>query len=328
MSTVTDWADGAVCDEVSTPATDTWRALGIDERKVNYGDYRNDLAPALKFRVGRVFVDVGRVTQGVNPDILAREIVEYEQSTWATGGISQNDDIDSLKVVMGLAREYRRELEESARQDEYDALVEGNVITIDKVEQFEKWLSSQGDNGSDKRPVNKRGPNPRSKRPVPDEALAALRQRPWTKHRLACELLWTLGIRAEELLDLRAHNFTDRPGYVWVNRRKGGEQPWLPLIDSLMHPELQAYLDEALMGLAADDPVIDLTYSALYWWIRRNLNAAPHMFRHDIVKRLMDKGCTARQAQTWLGHRSIVTTYGYMEGSVESIVDKLTCQVD
>lgn len=196
-----------------------------------------------------------------------------------------------------------------------------NTPAISETEQ-NKPAQPKSDNGNGKK---KRKHYANARRPVPDEALHELRQHPWNEHRLACELLYALGIRAEELLDLRREDFEKRPGYVWVNRRKGGEQPWLPLLDKLMHPELLGFLTKWLekMPDAPDSKVFTLRYPAFYQWCRRNLKVAPHMFRHGIAERLDEASCNPRQIQSWLGHKSLQTTMGYLSPSIEGIARKL-----
>lgn len=160
-----------------------------------------------------------------------------------------------------------------------------------------------------------------AKRPVPEEALRCLRLHPWTEHRLACELLWALGIRAEELLDIRRKDLETRPGWVYIGRRKEGEQPWLPLLDSLTHPDLRENLTKALVKLPGEPKtqVFTLSYPALYQWCRRNLRVAPNMFRYGIADRLSAAGCNPREIQLWLGHKSITSTVQYLNPSGERV---------
>jgi len=139
-----------------------------------------------------------------------------------------------------------------------------------------------------------------------------------------------LGIRRQELLDLKAADIDLETNSLLVVSGKGAKSRRLPL-----NREAQVALREWL-ALRPDHPnnpwlwPLDTRRRVGHGWLKdmfERLRAIsglhdhvkPHSIRHSAASRMHRAGASLRDVQVFLGHSSVVTTAGYLHASEESL---------
>lgn len=175
-----------------------------------------------------------------------------------------------------------------------------------------------------------RAPRPQRKLPSfvsESQAEAAMRPLPDEKEEgrnsVLLELLYGSGLRASELVGLRAGQIDLSSGLVRVTG-KGGKQRIVPLTR-----ECLKRLGPFMAGLEPDKPVFtgsrggQLGRRQLQRIVARRLRAAghggkasPHVLRHSFATHLLDRGADLKAVKELLGHSSLSTTQIYTHVSV------------
>jgi tyrosine recombinase XerC len=136
------------------------------------------------------------------------------------------------------------------------------------------------------------------------------------------ELLYSSGIRVQELCQLNAEDVDLWSGLVRVFG-KGGKERMVPVGGTALK-RIHAYLDTRMpkdrrgsplflnpRGTRLSDRGARLVVSR---WVRRaalQQKISPHSFRHSFATHLLNRGCDLRTVQEMLGHRNLVTTQTY-----------------
>jgi integrase/recombinase XerC len=140
------------------------------------------------------------------------------------------------------------------------------------------------------------------------------------------EMLYGSGLRASELVGLKAGDIDLNSGLVRVTG-KGGKQRIVPLTR-----ESRKKLEPLLAGLAPGKPVFigarggPLGRRQLQRIVQRRLRSAghggkasPHVLRHTFATHLLDRGADLKAVKELLGHASLSTTQIYTHVSVERL---------
>jgi integrase/recombinase XerC len=178
-----------------------------------------------------------------------------------------------------------------------------------------------------------RAPRPERKLPSfvsESQAETAMRPIPGEKrgerNSALLELLYGSGLRASELVGLRAGDMDLASGLARVTG-KGGKQRIVPLTR-----ECLKRLGPLLAGLEPGKPVFTgprggrLSRRQLQRIVARRLRAAghggkasPHVLRHTFATHLLDRGADLKAVKELLGHSSLSTTQIYTHVSVERL---------
>ncbi len=154
------------------------------------------------------------------------------------------------------------------------------------------------------------------------------------RNKLTLMMLFGLGCRVSELIQLNIHDFNETQSWLTV-MGKGNKQRVVPLTENL-RTELKAYLETV-----RPDLIKDTTYSILIndrgnrpsrvdiwrWlssWSKRagfSEPIGPHQFRHGCATALLESGADLRSIQMLLGHSSLQTTQIYTTVTAKKLVE-------
>lgn len=156
------------------------------------------------------------------------------------------------------------------------------------------------------------------------------------RNQLTLLLLFGLGCRVTELIQLNLSDFNETEGWLSVIG-KGKKQRIIPLTDKL-YEELQAYLKHVRAELVRDktDSVlindrgkrpsrVDIWRWLAAWSTRAGFEepVSPHKFRHGCATALLEGGADLRSIQMLLGHSSIQTTQVYTNVSQKKLREEV-----
>ena len=147
------------------------------------------------------------------------------------------------------------------------------------------------------------------------------------RNRAMLETLYSCGLRASELTDLKISSLYFDEGFIQVSG-KGNKQRFVPIA-----PQTQKYIKiylkevrvhENIKPEATDTLFLNrrggkLTRAMIFTIIKQLAEKAgikktisPHTFRHSFATHLLENGADLRAIQQMLGHESITTTEIYM----------------
>jgi integrase/recombinase XerD len=148
------------------------------------------------------------------------------------------------------------------------------------------------------------------------------------------EILYSTGLRRQELVRLRLDDLEPERGVLRVREGKGRKDRVVP-IGSRALGWVVRYLREVRPGLvvAPDEGSLFLTrYGGpfrpgalsvhLRWYVRRALPGKAgscHVFRHTAATLMMENGADVRSVQELLGHATLETTQVYTHVSVAKL---------
>ncbi|NJO18472.1 MAG: tyrosine-type recombinase/integrase [Thioploca sp.] len=137
------------------------------------------------------------------------------------------------------------------------------------------------------------------------------------KHRLVVKLLYSCGVRLQELINLKREDIDFDQGIVTIKRGKGGKDR-ITIISQGIKDDLIKYYSTT-------------TFTTPYIFEGRNGNytkksvqkilerhgkriktrLTPHMLRHSFATHLLEAGTDIRHIQHLLGHADVSTTQRY-----------------
>lgn len=133
--------------------------------------------------------------------------------------------------------------------------------------------------------------------------------------RLIVNLLFETGVRAGELLEIRAKDIDLNAAEIVLRSAKYGKKRTV-----FLGPRSREVLSEALQSLSPNDRLVNLTYHGLYKRLKRLAKQTgidlslirPHIFRHTFATTSLRRGVSLVALQKILGHNDIKTTQIYL----------------
>ncbi|MDR1942362.1 MAG: tyrosine recombinase [Endomicrobium sp.] len=154
-----------------------------------------------------------------------------------------------------------------------------------------------------------------------------------TRDRAMIEILYSCGLRIQELVGLNLKNIDFISGCVSV-RGKGNKERIVPAGEMSLYA-MREYIDERrAFGLPSDinSPAFLNTHlkrldqrvarRVLHnWFIKAGFKkkVSPHTLRHTFATHILDRGCDLRSVQEMLGHKNLSTTQSYTHVTIESL---------
>lgn len=145
------------------------------------------------------------------------------------------------------------------------------------------------------------------------------------KHRLMIATLYGCGLRSYELCALKLSDVDFDRKTVFVKRRKGNQDRYVPLSDHLARG-LKAYIRSENPHIhlfnsqkTDDGKPLPITVGAIRWMITENRNkigtskhVTAHTLRHTYATHLLESGLNLISLKELLGHSKIETTLVYL----------------
>ena len=148
------------------------------------------------------------------------------------------------------------------------------------------------------------------------------------KHKTALSLIYGLGLRRGELLNLRIVDIDSKRMLVYILNAKGNKDRSLPLSEKLLGLIKRYYLQYKPVYYLIEGPNEGQQYSAtslhkIFKQALKETNKNPtftlHCLRHSYATHLLESGTDLRYIQELLGHKSSKTTEIYTYVSINSL---------
>ncbi len=152
------------------------------------------------------------------------------------------------------------------------------------------------------------------------------------RNKITLLLLYGLGCRVTELIDLNLSSFSHTDGWLKV-LGKGEKERLVPLTEGLME-EFVTYLKEVrphLLKTGTDAVLLNdrgkrPSRTDIWRWLSSwskeaglSIPISPHKFRHGCATALLESGANLRSIQMLLGHANIQTTQIYTSVTTEKM---------
>jgi len=148
----------------------------------------------------------------------------------------------------------------------------------------------------------------------------------YLRHRLMFGLLYGCGLRSYELCDLRCSDIDFERKTVFVRKKKGHTDRYLPL-NKLLARGLKKYMSNDhpidylfYSPVSADGAQHPITNSAIQWIIKEcrskittKKKFTAHTLRHSFATHLLEDGMNILTLKALLGHKRIETTMLYLQ---------------
>ena len=144
------------------------------------------------------------------------------------------------------------------------------------------------------------------------------------------ELLFSTGVRVQELCNLKISDVDLRDRYIKVNG-KGSKERYIQLTNKDVVCALRRYQKEYCDEIRANECYFinnrgnKLSEQSVRFMVNKytklvdaNLHITPHMFRHTVATLLLEEDVDIRYIQEFLGHSSITTTQIYTHVSLNA----------
>ena len=154
------------------------------------------------------------------------------------------------------------------------------------------------------------------------------------RDRAILEVLYSTGIRRQELLNLKLEDIDYEKGFLRVNRGKGDKDRVVPLgklackylenYIKLVRIDLQRirnsqYLFLSLAGTPMEETSLRKRLHKYTQKARINKTITPHVFRHTCATHLIQQKANIRCVQEILGHKSLDTTQKYTQITITDL---------
>ncbi|SHJ90117.1 tyrosine-type recombinase/integrase [Pseudozobellia thermophila] len=148
-----------------------------------------------------------------------------------------------------------------------------------------------------------------------------------TKHRIALQLCYGMGLRVSEVVNLKIDDIDGKRMVVRIVGAKGKKDRYVPLPKSLL-PQLRAYysayrpkeyLLEGQYGGAYSKSSVQQAFKKAMQKAGIKKKIGVHGLRHSYATHLLEAGADMRFIQELLGHNSIKTTQIYTKVSPRSL---------
>ena len=148
------------------------------------------------------------------------------------------------------------------------------------------------------------------------------------KHKTALTLIYSLGLRRGELLNIKLTDLSSHTLTLTVRDAKGRKDRTLPIPSKLMRLIISYYraYKPAVYLFESDKPGKKYSPSSLrnifhrnLGKVRKNHNFTLHCLRHSFATHLLEGGTDLRYIQEMLGHKSSKTTEIYTHVSAQSL---------
>ncbi|HEY5688320.1 MAG TPA: tyrosine-type recombinase/integrase, partial [Yeosuana sp.] len=146
------------------------------------------------------------------------------------------------------------------------------------------------------------------------------------KHRCIVELLYSAGLRRNELLNLKISDVDSKRMLIKVNQGKGKKDRYTLLSETLLSDLRQYYrvynpkifLFEGEPGKAYSSSSVRMIVYRAAKLARIRKKVTPHTLRHSFATHLLERGTDLRYIQSLLGHTSSRTTEIYAHVAVNT----------
>jgi site-specific recombinase XerD len=148
------------------------------------------------------------------------------------------------------------------------------------------------------------------------------------KHRMALTMVYGLGLRRSEILNMKITHLNSKRKNVTIFNGKGYKDRVLPLSDKLLEHikkyyfayKPSVYLIEGIeKGMPYGATSLEKIFHKYLGDVLKNHNFTLHCLRHSYATHLMEGGTDLRIIQTLLGHKSSKTTEIYTWVSMKSL---------
>lgn len=148
------------------------------------------------------------------------------------------------------------------------------------------------------------------------------------KHKTALSVVYGLGLRRSELINLKLSEIDLRRDMVLIKDSKGAKDRSLPLPDSLKQLIIKYYkkyepICYLIEGQKAGEPYSETSLQNIFKKnlerIIKNHNFTLHDLRHSYATHMHESGVDIRYIQELLGHKSSKTTEIYTHVSIRSL---------
>ena len=139
------------------------------------------------------------------------------------------------------------------------------------------------------------------------------------RDKLIIEILFRVGLRVSELVNLKWTDFNEKFSHLIV-KGKGNKSRVIPVYQSLSVALLsyyQLFSKHSKVYLFSSNQNNPISRQCAYQIVKKYtsffsfLNISPHSFRHSFATNLIETGASVRDVQLLLGHESISTTQIY-----------------
>ena len=150
------------------------------------------------------------------------------------------------------------------------------------------------------------------------------------KHKCIVSLLYSSGLRRNELLELKLQDIDSKRMVIRVEQAKGNKDRYTVLNKSVLDDLRKYFKIYKPKTYLFENPISDNKYSSssvLQIVVKSAKNAGikervtPHMLRHSFATHLLESGTDIRYIQLLLGHNSTKTTEIYTHVATNSFTD-------
>jgi len=162
-----------------------------------------------------------------------------------------------------------------------------------------------------------------------EQVLSILRNTGNIKHRCILSLLYSSGLRRQELLNLKVTDIDSDRMTVRIESGKG-KKDRISVLSHTCLADLRTYYKQynPVFYLFEGRPGSQYSATSVASILRKSASASgitkkvtPHMLRHSFATHLLEAGTDIRYIQTLLGHNSLKTTEIYTEVSLHHLSD-------
>jgi len=174
---------------------------------------------------------------------------------------------------------------------------------------------------------------PRKGRPLPkvipkDYVKEMLQRIPNIKHKAALTLVYSLGLRRGELLNIKLSDLSSKTHTLAVRNAKGNKDRVLPVPNKVMELIISYYriyrpsvwlFEGYKSGKKYSATSLSRIFHRYLSVVLKNHNFTLHCLRHSFATHLLEGGTDLRYIQEMLGHKSSRTTEIYTHVSTKSL---------